>query len=400
MMKVLISLLLVCALLTGCTFQTTESANPTEMVTEATAVTANEEVDFSELSDPKLLEYVKENVYSDVIAQLNSENYFVENVNAIYISKEYIDEIAYNSQSNIYFGYTLAQIDEAFNGSRYVFTLGEDGKTTVQEFEKYDDSYEQMIKNVAVGSGVILVYVTVSLVTNAVGASAVSLVFAASAKTGTAFALSDGLFSGVTAGVIEGIQTKNFNSAIKTAALEGSKGFKWGAIVGGITGGAEGLSKLKALNDAIEFNGLTLNQAAKIQMDTKWTSNTIRQLKSIDEYGVYKKANLKEVNIDGQVLLLKNDLDLNFKSELEGKEVTNLERMLKGNSPIDPSTGKSYHLHHIGQKSDGTLAMLTEKEHLGNASILNTPGKTTEIDRKTFNSFKNKFYPKLAEYLS
>jgi hypothetical protein len=67
---------------------------------------------------------------------LDSEDYFVENVSAVYVSKEYLEELAFNSQSNIYFGCTLAELNELFQGSRYVFTLGEDGTTTVRELQE------------------------------------------------------------------------------------------------------------------------------------------------------------------------------------------------------------------------------------------------------------------------
>ena len=130
-----------------------------------------------------LLPYLEDSIYSELVTALNSEDYFVENVNAIYISKEYLEEVAYNSQENIYFGYTLSELDSYFQGTRYVFTLGDDGQTVVTEFQKYDDTYDQMLKNVAIGTGVILVCVTVSIVTYGAGAPAVSMIFAASAKT-------------------------------------------------------------------------------------------------------------------------------------------------------------------------------------------------------------------------
>ena len=129
-MKRLIALLLICAMLTGCASQTVSDPD-----SEPTNDTVVETVEFKNLNDPSLLDYVEETVYSDLVLQLNSENYLIENVQAIYISKEYIDELTYNSQSNIYFGYTLAELDAFFQDTRYVFTLGEDGQTTVKPFE-------------------------------------------------------------------------------------------------------------------------------------------------------------------------------------------------------------------------------------------------------------------------
>lgn len=198
----------------------------------------DEEIKFGSLGDPMLLQYVEDNIYASLSEQLSSENYTIENVSAIYVSQEYIDELTYNSKSNVFFGYTLEEIDAQFQGTRYVFTLGEDGQTTVIPFEEYDDTYEQIIKNVAIGTGVILVCVTVSVVTAGTGTpTCVSMVFAAAAKTGTTFALSSSVISAVAAGTVTGIETKDFDEALKASALAGSEGYKWGAITGVITGG-------------------------------------------------------------------------------------------------------------------------------------------------------------------
>ena len=162
------------------------------------------EPEFNSLNDEELMTYVEDAIYSELVSTLNSDEYYIENVSAVYISQEYIDELTYNSKSNVYFGYTLEEIDAQFQGTRYVFTLGEDGDTVVQPFEAYDDTYEQIIKNVAIGTGVILVCVTVSVVTAGAGAPAVSLIFATAAKTGTIMALSSGAIGGVSAGVVTG----------------------------------------------------------------------------------------------------------------------------------------------------------------------------------------------------
>ena len=153
---------------------------PKESASPSTAYTETETPEFSDLSDSDLLRYVEDNVYQNLVGDLNSDQYFVENVSAVYVSEEYLEELSYNSQSNIFFGYTLAELDEQFQGTRYVFTQGEDGETVVIPLETYDDSYEKTVKNVAAGAGVILLCVTVSAVT-AAGAPAISMIFAASA---------------------------------------------------------------------------------------------------------------------------------------------------------------------------------------------------------------------------
>ena len=169
---------------------------------------------FASLNDSALLQYVEDNLYSDLVARFDSEDYIIENISAVYVSEEYLEEVAYNSKKNIYFGYTLEELDEQFQGTRYIFSLGENGETVVEEFTAYDDTYEKVIKNVAIGTGVILVCVTVSVVSGGVGApAAVSMIFATAAKTGTVYALSSGTISAVAAGTITGIQTGDFEEA-------------------------------------------------------------------------------------------------------------------------------------------------------------------------------------------
>lgn len=347
---------------------------------------------YTSLNDTDLLAHVEDLVYRDTVSALNSADYLVSDVSAVYVSKEYLEELDYNSQSNIYFGYTLDELDAQFQGKRYVFTLGDNGKTIVQPLETIDDnSTETMLKNVAIGTGVILVCVTVSSVTVS-SAPAISVILAVSAKTGAIGALSGGAMSGIPAGVIRGIETGNVEEALKTAAMKGSEGFKWGAISGALVGGAKEAAAIKSITQS----GLTMNQAAAIQQRSHWPAETISELHSIEEYNVYEKAGLKPVMVNGKTALVQ-DIDLNFVSELpDGTVVTNLERMQKGYAPIDPATEKAYQLHHIGQKSDGTLAILKEAEHQGNSSILNIVGKDSEIDRYAFGKTRKEFWQYLG----
>ena len=328
------------------------------------------------------------------VASLNSNEYFVENVSAVYISKEYLDEVAFNSQSNVYFGYTLAELDKIFQGTKYIFTLSEDGATTVQELQEIEDvSTETMLKNVAIGTGVILVCVTVSVVSAGAGAPAVSMIFAASATTAQTFAISSAVFGGISAGVVRGIQTGDFNEAMEAAAMGATEGFKWGAISGAIIGGGSETFLLKSATKS----GLTMNEAALIQADSNVPIDVISQMHSLDEYVVYKKAGLKPVMVNGKTALVQN-IDLNFVSQLpDGTEVTNLVRMQKGYAPLDPATGKAYQLHHIGQKADGTLAVLTERQHQGNSAILNIFGKESEIVRSEFATTRKEFWEYLGK---
>lgn len=369
-MKRIIALFLsVAMLLTGCTsannneIQNTDIVSQIETTEEVIAESVSEitewndiEVQYDSLDDEMLLTHIEDLVYSEAIKSLDSENYFVENVSAVYISKEYLEEVAYNSQSNIYFGYTLAELNDIFEGSKYIFTLAEDGTTTVQEMQIIEDTdTEEILKNVAIGTGVILLCVTVSVITGGAGAPAVSMIFAASAKTGAIMALSSAAIGGVSAGVVRGIETGDMNEALEAAALAGSDGFKWGAIVGSVSGGASQTIALKGAT----LNGLTMNEAALIQKQSGYPLDVIKQFHTMDEYLAFKNANLKPTMIGGKTALVRTDIDLTM---VDAKGRTNLERMRQGLAPQD-SNGISYELHHVGQKKDGTLAILSRTEH-------------------------------------
>ena len=259
-MRRLIALLLsIMLIVSGCANKTTsdniqpsDSASPTISVEQLTPTESaiisptgvielpsmnDEMVSFSRMDDPEYMAFVQDMLYAGLSEQFGSDDYYIESIKVAYLSREYLEELAYNSQSNIWFGYTLKDIKEVFGDTPYVFTLGEDNTTVVVPFQSYDDTYNRVIKNVVFGTGVILVCATVSFVTGGVGLTPVSMIFSASAKTGTSMGLSWGALSGLIAGAVEGIKTKNFDKATKAAALAGSNSFKWGAIVGAVVGG-------------------------------------------------------------------------------------------------------------------------------------------------------------------
>lgn len=139
----LIALLLACAFITGCTPKPSNNdVQPHVTASPEVSVAAVVETDapptddsfilneptmpeFTGLDDTALATYLEDSVYSELVSELNSADYFVENVSALYVSKEYLEEIDYNSQENIYFGFKLSELDEVFQGTRYVFTLGD-----------------------------------------------------------------------------------------------------------------------------------------------------------------------------------------------------------------------------------------------------------------------------------
>jgi hypothetical protein len=220
------------------------------------------------------------------------------------------------------------------------------------------------------------------------------MVFAASAKTGTVVALSSGVFSGCAAGVVTGIKTNDFSKAVKSATIAGSDAFKWGAITGTIIGGATAVTALKGAT----LGGLKMSQAAAIQKESKYPLDVIKQFKTTKQYEICKVAELKPTMINGKTALTRK-IDLKYADEL-GR--TNITRMKQGLSPLDPATAQPYELHHIGQKTDSTLAILTKSEHMqgGNNEIWHEFGKASEIVRDDFAKQRADFWKSLAESLS
>ncbi|MGN0606614.1 MAG: HNH/ENDO VII family nuclease [Oscillospiraceae bacterium] len=416
-MKRILSLLLVVIFcLTGCGTSTTEEIS--NVVTTAADITENQEMstaetevvsleesansiqaqnmNFTSLNDPNLLQYVEDSVYTNVVEGLDSEKYFVENVETVYISKEYLDELSYNSQENVYFGYTLSDITSQWGEEKYIFTVGDDGKTTIQAFKEYDDTYDKVIRNIAIGTGIILVCVTVSVVTGGTGAApAVSMIFAASAKTGTIMALSSGTLGGAATAITCGIEGKSLDDTIKESALSASEGFMWGAIGGTVTGGA---SEAIALKGAAT-SGLTMNQVAAIQKESKYPLDVIKGFKTMEQYNICKDAGLVPCEVNGKVSLIRQ-IDLNITDEM-GR--TNLQRMEQGLAALD-ANGQTYELHHIGQKVDSTLAILTKSEHMqgGNNKIWHELGKNTEVHGagNNWDAQRKAFWETMAKLLS
>lgn len=320
-MKKLCSLLLALVLLAGCALG--ESAP-----------------EFRRMGDAALLPYLENSLYEQLVSDLDSSDYFVENVQAVYISQEYLDELAFNSQENVYFGYTLSELNAQFQGEKYIFTLGENNETVAVPWTDYDDAYDRVIRNVAIGTGVILVCVTVSVVSAGVGAPAVSMIFAMAAKDSAVHGLLDAAKSGVPAFIATAVRTGDMQQAAREAALAGSEDFKWGAISGSISGG---------VTEAVGLKGATLNGLSMNEMGN-----------------------------------------------------TNLTRMQQGLAALDPATGEAYQLHHIGQKMDSTLAILTRAEHMqnGNNEIWHIFGKSSEIDHKVFAKQREAFWKYMANLLT
>ena len=99
----------------------------------------------------------------------------------------------------------------------------------------------------------------------------------------------------------------------------------------------------------------------------------------MEQYEIYKKADLHEEEIDGRKCLVK-DIDLDYVDPKTG--MTNRERMAKGRSPIDAKTEEKIELHHMGQGFDAPFAELCENNEHGD-------GNHATLHTKTSDSWRN-----------
>ncbi|WP_253689874.1 HNH/ENDO VII family nuclease [Treponema denticola] len=141
--------------------------------------------------------------------------------------------------------------------------------------------------------------------------------------------------------------------------------------------------------------GLTEDEKRELKEETGWSDEIIDSIGSKEEAEIYKKAGLKEAEINGKKCLIREDIDMNQKDEL-GR--TNKERMENGQPPITKN-GETVELHHIGQKADSPLAELTTQEHRGkgNDTILHDKQKESEIDRIAFSKERENHWEARAE---
>ena len=193
------------------------------------------EGDFSDVTSSEASEFIKFMVADDL--EENMPDYSIDYVDCIYISQEYIDELYYNSLSNVYYGYDYAEIEAYMQGTNWCFTVDENGDTVVSEVPPQSNLITDLIKKVAIGVGVILVCVVVSYVTAGAGTAPVACFFAGAAKGALVGAVSGGAVSGAIGGIIGGVQTQSWEGALNGALAGAADGFMWGAISGAVLGG-------------------------------------------------------------------------------------------------------------------------------------------------------------------
>ncbi len=126
-----------------------------------------------------------------------------------------------------------------------------------------------------------------------------------------------------------------------------------------------------------------MNDIATIQTKSNFSDATIRKIHSLKEFDVYQKAELVEYQFEDRTFLLPKDMNWDFVDPATG--LTNRQLVKLDLNPVD-SHGIKYQLHHVGQKTNSPLALLTQDQHQMNSNVLHTQ-KVSEVRPKGDNTF-------------
>lgn len=169
--------------LQGCGVPAQSSTTDEEPAAQETAQTTE---DNRKISDAGFVENLQDSVYNLIVDDLdesgNTQQIEVKEVKAVYLSKEYIEQYSFNSKETKFFGSTLGELEAKFGDQKYVFDIDENGKTVCHAVDDFDDTFDQVTKVALVGTGVILISVTIVCVTG--GAPVTALVACTGSSAG------------------------------------------------------------------------------------------------------------------------------------------------------------------------------------------------------------------------
>lgn len=100
-----------------------------------------------------------------------------------------------------------------------------------------------------------------------------------------------------------------------------------------------------------------LNREREINSISPYSDEINKYIRHSEELEIYKSCNLIETVITRRTLIF--PVDINYKYG----DISNLERMLRGESPHDALNGEVIELHHIGQQFDSPFAELPRLTH-------------------------------------
>lgn len=118
------------------------------------------------ISDAGFVQNLQDGVYNMIVSDLNesgsTKQIEVQEVKAVYLSKEYIEQYSFNSKETKFFGSTLAELEAKFGDQKYVFDIDENGHTVCHAVNDYDNTFEKVSEVALLGTGVILISVTLA----------------------------------------------------------------------------------------------------------------------------------------------------------------------------------------------------------------------------------------------
>lgn len=158
----------------GAPAQTGNVANSATSQESAQPVASNNQ----KMSDADFVKKLEDSVYQLIVKDLdengNRKDLQVQDVKAVYLSKEYLEQYTYNTKETKFFGTTLGELEKKFDKQKYVFDIDENGKTTCHAVGDFDNTFDEVTQAALLGSGVILISVTIVCVTG--GAPVTALV--------------------------------------------------------------------------------------------------------------------------------------------------------------------------------------------------------------------------------
>ena len=158
----------------GAPAQTGNVANSATSQESAQPVASNNQ----KMSDADFVKKLEDSVYQLIVKDLdengNRKDLQVQDVKAVYLSKEYLEQYTYNTKETKFFGTTLGELEKKFDKQKYVFDIDEHGKTTCHAVGDFDNTFDEVTQAALLGSGVILISVTIVCVTG--GAPVTALV--------------------------------------------------------------------------------------------------------------------------------------------------------------------------------------------------------------------------------
>ena len=163
-----------------------------------------ENITFTGISDPALRDYLSEKITS-LLGDTLSEDMEVVSVETKYLSKEYLEELRYNSEMNVFFGYTAAELSEMLSGDMVYLTIDQDAEVSAQEVQEGEkkDYLQKLIQIVSDPRSIMLISVVLKKVHT--GNPIADVILSVCADTAEEYAASGDVLSSVVSGLSENI---------------------------------------------------------------------------------------------------------------------------------------------------------------------------------------------------